>query len=205
MELNIVAPGNVGNGSVEVLESAFARKYNEDLVHQIVTAYLAGGRQGSKAQKTRAMVRGGGKKPWKQKGSGRARAGSSTSPVWVGGGRSFAATPRSYDQKVNKKMYRAAIGVIMSELVRQDRIMVIDSIAIEKPKTKLLIDKMNGLGIKKGLFVTEESDLNLLLAGRNIPDVDICTVSSVNPVSLINFEKVIMTVGALKKFEEMLA
>ena len=150
-------------------------------------------------------MRGGGKKPWKQKGSGRARAGSSTSPVWVGGGRSFAATPRSYDQKVNKKMYRAAIGVIMSELVRQDRIMVIDSIAIEKPKTKLLIDKMNGLGIKKGLFVTEESDLNLLLAGRNIPDVDICTVSSVNPVSLINFEKVIMTVGALKKFEEMLA
>lgn len=205
MELNIVAPGNVSNGSVEVLESAFARKYNEDLVHQIVTAYLAGGRQGSKAQKTRAMVRGGGKKPWKQKGSGRARAGSSTSPVWVGGGRSFAATPRSYDQKVNKKMYRAAIGVIMSELVRQDRIMIVDSIAIEKPKTKLLIDKMSGLGIKKGLFVTEESDLNLFLAGRNIPGVDICTVSSVNPVSLINFEKVIMTVGALKKFEEMLA
>lgn len=204
MELSIVAPGKAIAGTVKVSDAAFAREYNEDLVHQVVTAYLSGGRQGTKAQKTRATVTGGGKKPWKQKGSGRARAGSNTSPIWVGGGRAFAAQPRDHSQKVNRKMYRAGMCAILSELARQQRLVVVDSFLLDQPKTKLLKDRLTDLGAAEALVVTDEMNVNLYLAGRNIPKVDVRDVQATDPVSLISYDKVIMTVAALKKFEEML-
>lgn len=205
MELSIIAPGGVASGTtVKVSEAAFARVYNEDLVHQVVTAYLAAARQGTKAQKTRAEVRGGGKKPWRQKGTGRARAGTIRSPIWVGGGRAFAAKPRDFEQKVNRKMYRAAICSILSELARQNRLVVVDSLSVDQPKTKLLIEKLSGYSADNALIVTEDMDVNLYLAARNLPKVDVLDVAGVDPVSLVSFEKVIVTVPALKKFEEML-
>lgn len=204
MEFSIVAPGKAVAGTVKVSDAAFAREYNEDLVHQVVTAYLSGGRQGTKAQKTRATVTGGGKKPWKQKGSGRARAGSNTSPIWVGGGRAFAAQPRDHSQKVNRKMYRAGMCAILSELARQQRLVVVDSFLLDQPKTKLLKDRLTDLGAAEVLVVTDEMNVNLYLAGRNIPKVDVRDVQATDPVSLISYDKVIMTVAALKKFEEML-
>lgn len=204
MELSIVAPGNVASGTVKVSEAAFARVYNEDLVHQVVTAYMAAARQGTKAQKTRAEVRGGGKKPWRQKGTGRARAGTIRSPIWVGGGRAFAAKPRDFEQKVNRKMYRASICTILSELARQNRLLVVDSLVLDQPKTKLLTEKLGSYSAIQALIVTDELDMNLYLAARNIPDVDVLDVAAVDPVSLVSFDKVIVTVPALKKFEEML-
>jgi large subunit ribosomal protein L4 len=204
MELSIVAPGNVASGTVKVSEVAFARAYNEDLVHQVVTAYLAAARQGTKAQKTRAEVRGGGKKPWRQKGTGRARAGTIRSPIWVGGGRAFAAQPRDFEQKVNRKMYRAAMCTILSELARKDRLVVVDSLSVDQPKTKILLEKLNAYSVREALIVTDELDVNLYLAARNIPKVDVLDVNAVDPVSLVSFSKVIITVAALKKFEEML-
>lgn len=204
MELSIVAPGNVASGTVKVSEAAFARVYNEDLVHQVVTAYLAGARQGTKAQKTRAEVRGGGKKPWRQKGTGRARAGTIRSPIWVGGGRAFAAQPRDFEQKVNRKMYRAALCTILSELARKDRLVVVDTFTVLEPKTKALVHKLNEYSSSEALIITDELDVNLYLAARNIPRVDVLDVSAVDPVSLVSFERVIVTVAALKKFEEML-
>lgn len=204
MELSIVAPGKLAAGTIKVSETAFAREYNEDLVHQIVTAYLAAGRQGTKAQKTRAEVSGGGKKPWRQKGTGRARAGTSRSPVWVGGGRAFAAQPRDFAQKVNRKMYRAGMCTILSELARQGRLLVVESFSIDQPKTKILKEHLSSLGASEALIVTEEVDINLYLAGRNIPKVDVRDVQAADPVSLVSFDKVIITVAALKKFEEML-
>ena len=204
MELSIVAPGNVASGTVKVSEAAFARIYNEDLVHQVVTAYMAAARQGTKAQKTRAEVRGGGKTPWRQKGTGRARAGTIRSPIWVGGGRAFAAKPRDFEQKVNRKMYRAAICTILSELARQNRLLVVDSLVLDQPKTKLLTEKLGSYSAAQALIVTDELDMNLYLAARNIPDVDVLDVAAVDPVSLVSFDKVIITVPALKKFEEML-
>lgn len=205
MELSIVAPGNASAGTVEVSEKVFARDYNEDLVHQVVTAYMAGARQGTKAQKTRSEVSGGGKKPWRQKGTGRARAGTIRSPIWVGGGRAFAAKPRDFSQKVNRKMYRAAISTILSELARQGRLLIVESIALEQPKTKLLVQQLASLEASEALIVTDEVDSNLFLAARNIPNVDARDVDGVDPVSLISFGKVVMTVAAAKKFEESVA
>ncbi len=195
-----------GNGgTINVSEVAFGREFNEALVHQVVTAYLAGGRAGTVQQKTRADVSGGGKKPWKQKGTGRARAGSIRSPLWRGGGKTFAARPQDWSQKVNKKMYRGAICAILSELVRQGRLIVVDSFAVDAPKTKLLVEKLNGMDVADALIVTDNVDENLYLAARNLHTVDVVDPNAVDPVSLIAFDKVIMTVGAVKQFEEMLA
>ncbi len=192
-------------GTVQVSEVAFGREFNEALVHQVVTAYLAGARAGTVQQKTRAEVRGGGKKPWKQKGTGRARAGSIRSPLWRGGGKTFAARPQDWSQKVNKKMYRGAICSILSELVRQGRLIVVDSFNVEAPKTKLLIEKLKSLNVNDALIVSDNIDENLVLAARNLYTVDIRDAIGCDPVSLIAFEKVIITVGAIKQFEELLA
>ena len=194
-----------GKGSVEVAESAFGAKFNEALIHQVVTAYLAGSRAGTKAQKNRAAVRGGGAKPWAQKGTGRARAGTIRSPIWVGGGRTFAAQPRDHSQKVNKKMYRAALRSMLSELIRQDRLVVVESLEIEAPKTKLLATKLKDLGLNNVLILNEAFDEKLFLAARNLPNVGICDAVAIDPVVLIRFEKVLITLPALKLIEERLS
>ncbi len=193
------------SGSVEVLDTAFNVEFNEALIHQVVTAYLAGGRAGTKAQKNRAAVRGGGAKPWAQKGTGRARAGTIRSPIWVGGGRTFAAQPRSFEQKVNKKMYRAAMRSMLSELVRQDRLVVVKELDLEAPKTKLLAAKLKELDLSNVLILNEAFNEKLFLAARNLPNVGICDASSIDPVVLIRFEKVLVTLPALKLIEERLS
>jgi len=203
MELKIVSPAGA-QGTVNVSEVAFGREFNQDLVHQAVVAYMAGGRQGTKAQLTRAEVSGGGKKPWRQKGTGRARAGTIRSPIWRGGGVTFAAKPRDFDQKLNKKMYRAALQCILSELNRQDRLIVVDSFDIDAPKTKALVQKLAQFNLSDVLIVTEEISENLYLAARNLYKVGVSDVQGVDPVSLIGFDKVVVTVPALKKFEEIL-
>jgi large subunit ribosomal protein L4 len=194
-----------GSGSVDVAESAFGAAFNEALVHQVVTAYLAGARAGTKAQKNRSAVRGGGTKPWRQKGTGRARAGTIRSPIWVGGGRAFAAQPRNHDQKVNKKMYRAALRSVLSELVRQDRLVVVESLQLEAPKTRLLAGKLKELEMDNVLILNEAFDETLFLAARNLPNVGICDAASIDPVVLIRFEKVLVTLPALKLIEERLS
>lgn len=186
-------------------EVAFGKDFNEPLVHQVVVAYMAAGRQGSKAQKTRSEVSGGGKKPWRQKGTGRARAGTIRSPIWRSGGVAFAAKPRDYEQKVNRKMYRGALQCIFSELVRQDRLVVVDEFALETPKTKALLEKLKALDLTNVLIVADEVDENLFLSARNLPRVDVRDAAGIDPVSLIAFEKVLVTVPALKKLEEALA
>lgn len=200
MNLNTVT-----GSAIELSDVAFGREFNEALVHQVVTAYLAGGRQGSRAQKTRGEVSGGGKKPWRQKGTGRARAGSIRSPIWVGGGRAFAAKPQDWSQKVNRKMYRGAMQCILAELIRQDRLVLVDDISISAPKTKELIAKLKDLNAPKALIVTNEVDENLYLAARNIPYVSVLGSTEVDPVSLIAFDKVIMSVAAAKEIEGVLA
>ena len=195
----------VTGAAVELSDTAFGREFNEALVHQVVTAYLAGARQGSRAQKTRAEVSGGGKKPWRQKGTGRARAGSTRSPIWVGGGRAFAAKPQDWSQKVNRKMYRGAMQCILAELVRQDRLILVEDISVSAPKTKELVGKLEELNAPKALIVTNEVNENLYLAARNIPHVNVLGANEVDPVSLIAFDKVIMSVDAAKQFEEALA
>ena len=192
-------------GALEVSDATFGREFNEALVHQVVVAFGAGARQGTKAQKTRAEVRGGGKKPWRQKGTGRARAGTIRSPIWVGGGRAFAAKPRDFEQKVNKKMYRGAIKSILSELVRQERLIVVEKFGVEAPKTKELLSKLNELELKDVLIVTSVLDENLFLASRNLYKVDVRDVQGIDPVSLIAFEKVLITADAVKQLEEALA
>jgi len=194
-----------GSGSVDVADSAFGAEFNEALIHQVVTAYLAGARAGSKAQKNRASARGGGAKPWRQKGTGRARAGTIRSPIWVGGGRTFAAQPRDHGQKVNKKMYRAALRSVLSELVRQDRLVVIKSLDLEAPKTKLLATKLKELELDNVLILNEAFDEKVFLAARNLPNVGICDAASMDPVVLIRFEKVLVTLAALKLIEERLS
>ncbi len=198
----------VANGGAElaVSDENFAREFNSALVFQVVNAYLAAGRAGTKAQKTRAEVRGGGKKPWRQMGTGSARAGSIRSPIWVGGGRAFAAQPRDFSQKVNKKMYRAALRSMLSELVRQDRLVVMPSLAVEAPKTKLLLQQLKQLALDEArvLILVEAPDERLTLAARNLPNVELLPVSAVNPVSLVRHEKVLATVGAVKLLEERL-
>ena len=191
----------VSGSAVELSEVAFGREFNEALVHQVVTAYLAGGRQGSKAQKSRADVSGGGRKPFRQKGTGRARAGSIRSPIWVGGGKTFAARPQDWSQKVNRKMYRGAMQCIMAELVRQDRLILVDEFAVAAPKTKELLAKLNDLNATRALIVTDAVDENLYLAARNIPHVDVVDAAAIDPVSLIAFDKVVMSVAAAKKIE----
>lgn len=192
-------------GSVDVLDTAFGADYNEALVHQVVTAYLSGARAGTQAQKNRAAVRGGGTKPWRQKGTGRARAGTIRSPIWVGGGRTFAAKPRSYDQKVNKKMYRAALRSMLSELVRQDRLVIVKELELEAPKTRLLATRLKELDLTSVLILNEAFDEKLFLAARNLPHVGICDVGSMDPVVLIRFDKVLVTLPALKLIEERLS
>ena len=194
-----------GSGTVDVAESAFGVEYNEPLVHQVVTAFLAGARAGTKAQKNRSQASGGGAKPWRQKGTGRARAGTIRSPIWVGGGRTFAAKPRDYSQKVNKKMYRAALRSICSELVRQDRLVITDSITMEAPKTKELAGKLKKLGLDNVLIVNEAFDEKVFLSARNLPDVGICDAAAIDPVVLMRFEKVLITLPALKLIEERLS
>ena len=193
-----------GGSAIKVSNATFGRDFSEALVHQVVTAYLAGGRAGTKAQKTRSEVRGGGKKPWRQKGTGRARAGTIRSPLWRGGGRTFAARPQDHSQKVNRKMYRGALQAILSELVRQERLIVLDGLELNSPKTSELINKLSELGLAKGLIVTAEVESNLFLAARNIPNVHVLDVTGLDPVSLVAADKVVMTVDAVKKIEEWL-
>jgi len=189
-------------GTVTVSDVAFDKEFNEPLVHQVVTAFMSAGRQGSKAQKTRAEVRGGGKKPWRQKGTGRARAGTIRSPIWRGGGQTFAATPRSFDQKVNKKMYRGAMQCILSELVRQERVVIVEDFDVETPKTKAFVAKLKEYDLSNVLIVSEEIGENLYMASRNVPKVSLCDASTVGPLNLIAADKVLFTVAAIKKLEE---
>ena len=191
----------VSGSAVELSEVAFGREFNEALVHQVVTAYLAGGRQGTRAHKSRADVSGGGKKPFRQKGTGRARAGSIRSPIWVGGGKTFAARPQDWSQKVNRKMYRGAMQCILAELVRQDRLVLVEEFAVAAPKTKELLAKLNDLNAARALIVTDAVDENLYLAARNLPHVDVVDAAAIDPVSLIAFDKVVMSVAAAKKIE----
>ncbi|MEM1191334.1 MAG: 50S ribosomal protein L4 [Pseudomonadota bacterium] len=205
MELNIVKPGNEEAGTLSVSEATFAREYNEDLVHQVVTSFLAGARQGTRAQKNRSDVSGGGKKPWRQKGTGRARAGTIRSPIWRSGGVTFAARPQDHSVKVNRKMYRAALKTIMSELARQGRLVVVESLDVEAPKTKLLVQQLDGYGVNSALLVADEVSENLYLASRNLKAVDVRDVNGIDPVSLLAHDKVMVTVDAVKRIEEMLA
>ena len=196
----------VANGASEltVSDTAFGHAFNEALVFQVVNAYRAAGRAGTKAQKSRAMVRGGGRKPWSQKGTGQARAGSIRSPIWVGGGRAFAAAPRDFSQKVNRKMYRGALRSMFSELARQDRLLVTDGLALEAPKTRLLAAQLKSLALDNVLIIVEAVDEKLYLAARNLPGVEVLTAAAVNPLSLAAHDKVLATVGALKLIEERL-
>jgi len=194
----------VSGSDLEVSEATFGQKFNETLVHQVVTAYRAAGRAGTKRQKSRAEVRGGGKKPWAQKGTGQARAGSSRSPIWVGGGVTFAARPRDFSQKVNRKMYRGAIRSMLSELARTDRLVVTDSITLEAPKTRLLANQLKSWSLEKVLIVVEATDEKLYLASRNLPYVEVLEVTALNPLALASYDKVLMTVAAVKRIEERL-
>lgn len=206
MNLNISEPGSgVTDKAIDVSDTAFGRQFNEALVHQVVVSFMAGGRQGTRAQKTRSEVNGGGRKPFRQKGTGRARAGTIRSPIWRGGGATFAAKPQDHSKKVNKKMYRGAMQAILSELVRQDRLILIEDFSVDAPKTKEVAAKLKALELSNVLVVVEEVDDNLFLGSRNLRNVDVIDVQGVNPVNLIAAEKVLFTVGALKKTEELFA
>jgi large subunit ribosomal protein L4 len=193
-----------GGGELQVSEAAFGQQFNEALVHQVVTAYRNAARAGTKAQKSRAEVRGGGRKPWAQKGTGQARAGSSRSPIWVGGGRTFAAKPRSFEQKVNRKMYRGAIRSMLSELGRNGRLLVTDGIELEAPKTRLLANQLKQWGLEEALIIVEATDETLYLAARNLPHVEVIEVAGLNPLALAGYDKVLVTRGAVKMLEERL-
>jgi large subunit ribosomal protein L4 len=193
-----------GAAGLDVSEATFGTQFNEPLVHQVLTAYRNAGRAGTKAQKSRAEVRGGGRKPWAQKGTGQARSGSSRSPIWVGGGRTFAAKPRDFAPKVNRKMYRGALRSMLSELARTERLLVTDGIALAQPKTKLLAQQLKAWQLASVLIVVEASDAKLTLAARNLPHVAVLEVPALNPLSLAAYDKVLMTVGAVKLIEERL-
>ena len=205
MDLSMVNAKGASAGNVDVPDAVFGRDFNETLVHQVITAYLAGARAGTHAQKTRTQVRGGGAKPFKQKGTGRARAGTTRSPLWRSGGKTFAAKSQDWSQKVNRKMYRAAMRSILSELVRQERLLVLDQFAVEQPKTKLLNEQLKNLGLDNVLILTDKMDDKLMLAARNLHQVGLSEVSAIDPVSLVHFEKVLTTVAALKQLEESVA
>ena len=194
-----------GSQSITLSDTAFGNPFNESLVHQVVTAFLAGGRAGTKGQKTRAMVRGGGRKPRPQKGSGQSRAGSIRSPLWRGGGKVFAAVTRDHSQKVNRRMYQGALRAIVSELVRQERVVVLPEFGVNAPKTKELAGKLKALGLDNVLIVTENVDEKLYLASRNLPNVEVRDATAVDPVSLIGYEKVLFTVPSIRRLEEWLA
>ena len=204
MELSIATPKGI-KGTVEVSEAAFGMEFNQDLVHQAVVTFLAGARQGTRAQKNRSAVSGGGRKPFAQKGTGRARAGTIRGPIWRGGGVTFAAQPQDHSQKINRKMYRSAMRSIVSELARQDRLVVVNDFDVDAPKTKGLIAKLAEYGLQQALIVTEEVSENLYLSSRNLHKVDVRDAAAIDPVSLINSGKVIVTIAALKKIEEILA
>jgi large subunit ribosomal protein L4 len=201
MDLNL----HSGAGSMQVSDAVFGAEHKPSLIHQVVTAYMAGARAGTKAQKNRAAVNGGGAKPWRQKGTGRARAGTSSSPIWRSGGRAFAARPTNWEQKVNRKMYRGALRSILSEMIRDERLVVVKELALAAPKTKELVGKLKELGLDDALIVTAELDENLIFAARNLYRVDVLAESELDPVSLIAFDRVVMTEAAVKKIEERLA
>ncbi len=203
MKLALAKPAG-GTNSIDVSEVTFGREFNEPLVHQVVVALMAGARAGTKKQKTRAEVRGGGAKPWRQKGTGRARAGTIRSPLWRKGGVIFAATPRDHSQKVNKKMYRGAMCSVLSELVRQDRLMAVNEFKVAEPKTKVLLEKLKELKLDRVLIVVDKLDENLYLSSRNVPSIAVKEVSGVNPVQLLKYDNVLMTVDAIRKLEEVL-
>ena len=205
MELKMVGNSGSSAGTVNATDDVFGREFNEALVHQVVTAYMAAGRAGTKRQKSKAEVRGGGRKPHAQKGGGRARAGSIRSPIWVGGGRAFAARPRDFSQKVNRKMYQGAMRTMLSELARLERLLVIDSLALEAPKTRLLAAKLKEFGLDDVLILVEAHDEKLDLASRNLPGVSVLPVAAVDPVSLVSHGSVLATVGAIRMLEEKLA
>ena len=206
MEISIALPGKkTSKDTVSLSEDAFGRDYNEALVHQSVVTYLAGGRQGTVQQKTRSDVRGGGRKPWRQKGTGRARSGTIRSPIWRGGGVTFAARPRDFSKKLNKKMYKGAMRCILSELVLQNRLVVVDDFVVDTHKTKELVSKLREFGLDNVLIVSESVEQNLYLATRNLHKVDVLDALGLDPVSLIGYENVLMTVSAVKKVEEMLS
>jgi large subunit ribosomal protein L4 len=205
MKLNVINEKGAAGTGIDVSDTVFGAAYNEALIHQVVVAHLAGGRQGTRAQKNRSAVSGGGAKPWRQKGTGNARAGTIRSPIWRGGGKTFPATNQDFSQKVNKKMRKAALCSILSELARQDRLVAIESFTMDAPKTKALADKLKHLNADNALIVTLNDDPNLALSARNLKSVGVNTVSGVDPVSLVRYEKVIMTTEAAKRIEEMLA
>lgn len=205
MDLTVQAlPGMDATGTLALADDVFAREFNEPLVHQVLVAWLAGARQGSKAQKNRAEVRGGGSKPWRQKGTGRARAGTIRSPLWRSGGKVFAASPRDHSQKVNRKMYRGALRSLFSELVRQERILAVDPLRLDAPKTKLLVGRLGEIAADRVLIIVAKVDQNLELAARNLANVEVCAVGAVNPVSLLHCDRVVAEVDALKRIEEVL-
>ena len=205
MELALALPGKETGDKISLSDETFGREYNEPLVHQSVVTYLAGARQGTVKQKTRSEVRGGGRKPWRQKGTGRARSGTIRSPIWRSGGVTFAARPQDFSKKLNKKMYRGAMQCILSELIRQERLIVVNEFAVESHKTKDLVNKLKDFDLDNVLIVPDQIEENLYLAARNLHKVDVLDVSGLDPVSLIGFEKVLITVPALKKAEEMLS
>lgn len=205
MDLTMHKVGKQSSAKIKVSDSIFAAVYNESLIHQVLIAYQAGSRSGTRAQKTRAQVRGGGRKPWRQKGLGRARAGTIRSPIWRGGGLTFAAKPRSFSKKVNRKMYRGAMRSILSELARQERLRCIDEFKIEQPKTKVAKELLSGMGLHEVLIITDEVTENLFLSTRNLPHVDVIDTSEINPYSLIRFENVLMTKAAIEKVEAWLS
>jgi len=205
MDLNIKSGNSGETQTLQVSDKIFSADYNEALIHQVVTAYMSGGRAGTKANKSRAAVSGGGAKPFRQKGMGRARAGTIRSPIWRSGGVTFAASPRNYSQKVNRKMYRGAIRSILSELLRQDRLVAVDEFKVEAPKTKELLAKLKAFDVDEVLIVSDQNDENIYLAARNLHNVDVCDVNELDPVSLLDFDKVLITSGAVKKIEERLS
>jgi large subunit ribosomal protein L4 len=200
MKINV----NGGSGSIEIADTAFSVDFNEPLVHQVITAFLSGGRAGTKAQKSRSEASGGGAKPWRQKGTGRARAGTIRSPIWVGGGKTFAAKPRNFSQKINRKMYRAAMRSMISELIRQNRLFIVNSIDIKNSKTRDLAKILKKHNLESVLIIIENYDENIFLASRNLPNVSVCDVKSMNPVALIRYEKVLVTIKSIKMIEEYL-
>lgn len=202
--MDIQVAGNA-SAKVELKDATFGKEFNESLVHQVVTAYMAGARQGSVATKSRSAVSGGGAKPWRQKGTGRARAGTIRSPIWVGGGHTFARSQQDWSQKVNRKMYRGAMKSILSELVRQDRLIVVDDIKIDQPKTKAFLAKMKEIEVSNALIIADEVDQNLYLSARNVPHVEVSDVAGVNPVNLVAYDKVVVTVAAIEKLQEVFA
>lgn len=206
MDLQLTtATGKASSKTIQVSDDNFGNEFNEALVHQVVTAYMAGARSGTRGSKNRSAVSGGGAKPWRQKGTGRARAGTSRSPLWRTGGMTFALSPQDFSQKVNRKMYRSAIRNILSELVRQDRLLVIDEIKLDAPKTKQLAEKLKALSLNDALIVVNELTDNLYLASRNLRNISVIEAKRINPVALVNCDKVLMTVDAVKQIEGMLA